>query len=157
MKRIPCTRVFFDLASAFDTVEFCVLLEQLFNAGIKGKCWRLIHDWYCNVTSRVKLGYSLSVPFNIERGIHQGSVLSPTLFNLVMDQLLVLLREKALGLSINGLFLGALAHADDIRTLASSIDDSIQQAATIRSFAASRGLQLCTEVFADSITRKSST
>ena len=88
---------------------------------------------------------SLSVPFNIERGICQGSVLSPTLFNLIIDPLLLLLREKSLGLSINGLFLGAFAHADDIRTLASSIDDSIQQTDTVRSFAASRGLQLCTK------------
>ena len=68
-----------------------------------------------------------------------------TLFNLVIDPLLVLLREKSLGLSINGLFLGAFAHADDIRTLASSIDSSIQQTYIVCSFAASRGLQLCTK------------
>ena len=33
---------FYDLSSAFDTVEFCILLEHLFYAGVKGKCWRLI-------------------------------------------------------------------------------------------------------------------
>ena len=32
---------FYDFASAFDTVEFCVLLEQLSHAGVKGKCWML--------------------------------------------------------------------------------------------------------------------
>ena len=37
---------FYDLASAFDTVEFCVLLENLFHAGIRGKCWRLLRAWY---------------------------------------------------------------------------------------------------------------
>ena len=26
----------YDLASAFDTVEFCVLLEELFHAGLRG-------------------------------------------------------------------------------------------------------------------------
>ena len=61
-------------------------------------------------------------------------------FNLVMDPLLVLLREISLGLSINGLFLGVFAYADDIRTLASSIDDSVRQVATVHSFMASRGL-----------------
>ena len=35
------TRVY-DLASAFDTVEFSVLLEKLFNAGIHGKSWRFV-------------------------------------------------------------------------------------------------------------------
>ena len=29
---------FYDLASAFDTVEFSVLLEELFQAEIRGKC-----------------------------------------------------------------------------------------------------------------------
>ena len=29
---------FYDLASVFDTVEFCVLLQSLFHAGIKGNC-----------------------------------------------------------------------------------------------------------------------
>ena len=29
---------FYDLASAFDTVEFSILLDELFQAGIGGKC-----------------------------------------------------------------------------------------------------------------------
>ena len=33
---------FYDLHSAFDIVEFSVLLRELFKAGIQGKCWRLI-------------------------------------------------------------------------------------------------------------------
>jgi len=33
---------FYDLSSAFDTVEFCILLEHFFHADVKGKCWRLI-------------------------------------------------------------------------------------------------------------------
>ena len=73
---------FYDLASAFDTVEFCVLLEELFHAGVKGKCWRLLQQWYRDPISQVRLGDLLSKPFNINRGI---SVLSPTFFNLVMD------------------------------------------------------------------------
>ena len=60
-------------------------------------------------------------PFvNVGRGIRQGSV-SPTLFNLVLDPLLLKLSESSLGLSVNGLFLGAFAHAEDIRTLASNL------------------------------------
>ena len=43
---------FYDLASAFDTVELCVLLEELFHAGVKGKCWRLIRQWYLNLEVR---------------------------------------------------------------------------------------------------------
>ena len=36
--------------------------------------------------------------------------MSPSLFNLVMDSLLTDLKSKDLGLSIQGLFLGAFAH-----------------------------------------------
>ena len=46
---------FYDLSNAFDTVEFCVLLEQLSHAGVKGKCWRLIKDWYKNLHTQVRL------------------------------------------------------------------------------------------------------
>ena len=136
---------FFDLTCAFDTVEFCVLLDQVFNVGVRGKCWRLLNDWYCNTTSRVRLGNLQSTPFNIGRGIRQGSVLSPTLFNLVVDPLLSTLKSQSLGLSINGLFLGAFAHADDIRTLASSPHDSALQTTAVRSFADCKGLQISTE------------
>ena len=114
---------FYDLASAFDTVEFSVLLTELFKAGIQGKWWRLIRHWYHNLTSQVKLGKNLSRTFSLERGIRQGSVLSPSLFNLVLDPLLTSLRQQCLGLSINGLFLGAFSHADNLRTSATNIQD----------------------------------
>ena len=54
------------------------------------------------------------------RVVHQGSVLSPTLFLLVMDPLLRKLESSGLGLSVNRLFAGAYLHADDIRTLANN-------------------------------------
>ena len=47
-------------------------------------------------------------------GIHQGSALSPTHFYLVMDPLLCNLRQRHLGLTVNGLLLGAFADADNI-------------------------------------------
>ena len=115
---------FYDLASAFNTVEFCVLLQSWFHAGIKGKCWRLVRDWYCNLTSQVKLGSSMSEPYSICHGIHQGSILSPMLFNLIMDPLLSEMSSKCFVISINGLFFSAFAHADDLRTMAANIEDT---------------------------------
>ncbi len=58
---------------------------------------------------QVRLGSTLSIPFPVERGIRQGSVLSPTIFNLVIDPLLSDLESRDVGLRINGLFLGAFA------------------------------------------------
>ena len=115
MKGIQCTPVFWILP---------VLLTQLNSVFYssnysKQGCWRLIHDWYCNVSSRVKVIPSWCLSTLKEE--FAKALFSHLPFS---TSSLVLLREKSLGLSINGLFLGAFAHADDIRTLASSIDDS---------------------------------
>ena len=50
----------------------------------------------------------------------QGSVLSPTLFLFVMDDLLKQLREEKHGLSVCCTYIGAAVHADDLRTTAAS-------------------------------------
>ena len=70
------------------------------------------------------------------------SVLSPTIFNLVVDPLLYTLRQRGLGLSVNGLFLEAFAHADDIRTSAANTEDTTEQVLTVESFTKSRDLYL---------------
>ena len=93
----------------------------------------------------MRLGSHISEPFAINRGISQGSVLSPMLFNLVMDPLLTELRSRSLGISINCLFLGAFAHADDLRTMASNMEHASDQASFVHSFTKSRGLHLCLE------------
>ena len=59
-------------------------------------------------------------PFAVERGVKQGSVLSPTLFLIVIDQLVKQLREGKHGLSICQTYAGAAIHADDLRTTAES-------------------------------------
>lgn len=43
-------------------------------------------------------------------GIQQGSVLSPIPFKLDMDPLLIELKSRNLGLSVNYLYLGAFVH-----------------------------------------------
>ena len=114
---------FYDLASAFDTVEYPVLLYHLKNSGITGKTWRLIKDWYADVRSHVRVGKATSSPISISRGVRQGSVLSPLLFLLIMDPLLIELKRRSCGPSVCGLYLGAFSHADDIRTLSTNISD----------------------------------
>ena len=67
----------YDLSKAFDSV---VLLQRLFDAGINGKLWRLMRDWYSRALCAVKgENGRISNFFDIGRGVKQGSVLSPTL------------------------------------------------------------------------------
>lgn len=92
----------------------------------------------------MRLGEHLSRSFSIERGIRQGSVFPLTLFNIVMEPLLSNLKDRSLGLSINGLFIGALAHTDHIRTLASNSEDS-NQMIVVHSFSDCKDLKFITE------------
>ena len=134
--------IYYDLASAFDTVEYPVLLSHLKNAGVSGKAWRLIKDWYTNVSSSVKVGRQVSASFSVSRGVRQGSVLSPTLFLLVMDPILLELSKRSCGPSVCGLYLGAFSHADDIRTLSTNISDCKLQMMIVSEYASSQGLAL---------------
>ena len=144
---------FYDLASAFDTVDY--LLSHLMYACITGKTWRLIKHWYTNPKSSVRVNNVVSSPFYVHRGVRQGSVLSPVLFLLVMDPTLLELQQKSCGLSVNGLFLGALSHADDIRTLSTNLADCKKQISSIHSLTSFRNLTLnankCEAVISPSI------
>ena len=55
----------------------------------------------------MKWGKAKSKQFKIVNGTRQGSVLSPALFSLYMDELLVELRKLGVGCHIGGVFYGA--------------------------------------------------
>jgi len=130
----------YDLQKAFDSVEYCVLLERLFSVGVNGRMWRLLRSWYNNVRCRVCMNGNLSSDFAVQRGVRQGSVLSPTLFLLVMNPLLIKLQASGLGPSINNFYAGGFLHADDIRTLATSESSLRAQVSMVQEFAKSNYL-----------------
>ena len=115
----------YDLQKAFDSVEYPVLLEKLYD-GVNGKMWRLLKSWYKGGSCQVKVDGRVSDRFMVERGVKQGLVLSQALFVLVMDPLLRQLQASGLGLFVNQYYVGGCLHADDTRTLAIS-EESLQQ------------------------------
>ena len=77
----------------------------------------LIHS-YCNQTMRVKWNGSLSGTFSTSNGVKQGSVLSPLLYIVYLDQLILALFESGIGCHLNGMFAGSFIYADDVTLLA---------------------------------------
>ena len=74
----------------------------------------LILDAYTRHQSRVSWNNCFSKYFSVSNGVKQGGVLSPTLFSMYIDKLLLKLKESGYGCHLNGIYMGALAYADDI-------------------------------------------
>ena len=70
--------------------------------------------------------------FNVNNGVKQGGVLSPVLFCVYIDGLLMSLYRAGLGCHIGHMFVGALAYADDLVLLAP----------TPRAMRCTRGIQI---------------
>ena len=106
--------------------------------------WRIIANWYSSSENSIRLPSTVSSSFSVSRGVRQGSVLSPLLFLMVMDSLLRDFRWSNIGLSVSGSFVGGAAHADDIRTVASSSSVLQIQANIINQFTTTNSLKLNT-------------
>ena len=75
---------FVDLEKAFDCVPRKVLWWALKKVGLDEWLIRTIQAMYTNAKSSVRINSQFSSWFNVSVGVHQGSVLSPLLFNIVM-------------------------------------------------------------------------
>ena len=63
----------------------------------------------------------MSEYFTVENGVKQGVVISPIFFSIYIDPLLLQLRNSGYDCHLNGVYMGALFNADDIRVIAPSI------------------------------------
>ena len=80
---LPLWIVSLDLSKAFDRVDHEALFAALADHGIPKNMILLIRRLYSNQTGRV----NESKQFPIERGVKQGDILSPMLFNAIMEVL----------------------------------------------------------------------
>ena len=96
--------VFFDLSKAFDRVWKKGLQWRLLRAGVSGQMYKWISSFLYHRVARVKLDGSLSRKIRLCEGVPQGSVLSPTLFLLYVNDIVNTLPPRV----TNSL------HADDL-------------------------------------------
>ena len=83
--------------------------------------WVFIADaasWYSMQKMQVCWDKSLSEPFSVSNGVRQGSVLSPHLFAVYIDRLLLDLCDSGVGCYWGCSFVGAFSYADDLVLLA---------------------------------------
>jgi len=80
----------------------------------------LLRYWYSRQVCAVLWNSVLGECFNILCGVRQGGVLSPVLFSVHIDNVIVNLRNSGYGLHIGSVFVGCMLYADDIVLLSCS-------------------------------------
>jgi len=79
--------VFIDFQSAYDMLWRKGLLTKLSKMGISGNVFNYIREFLTNRTMQVRIGNELSDTYTLENGTPQGSVISPLLFLIMINDL----------------------------------------------------------------------
>ena len=88
VKKQHVVAIFFDLEKAYDTTWKHGILKDIHKIGLKGNLPKFISNFLSNRCFRVKVGSSFSDVYEQEQGVPQGSILSPTLFNIKINNII---------------------------------------------------------------------
>ena len=129
----PLYMAFVDLEKAFDRVPRDVIWWAMRKLGIDEWLVRLVQSMYKDVRSRVRVGDGYSEEFGVGVGVHQGSVLSPLLFIIVLE---ALSREFRTGCPWE------LLYADDLMISAESMEELLVKVQTWKTEMEKKGLRV---------------
>ena len=105
----------FDYAKAFDCVDHNKLWKILQKLVIPDHLTCLLRNLYAGQEATVRTGHGTTDWFQIGKGVHQGCILSPCLFNLNAEYIMrnAGLDEAQAGIKIAGRNINNLRHVDD--------------------------------------------
>ena len=78
----------FYLVKAYGTTWKHGILKDIYKIGLKGNLPKFISNFFSNRSFKVKLGLSFSDVYEQEQGVPQGSILSPILFNIKINNII---------------------------------------------------------------------
>jgi hypothetical protein len=109
-----------DLRKAFDSIDRKQLFDNLIELNYPQDVVNILGSAYQRETSRLILNGKPSTAWPVNIGVRQGAPSSPTLFNLIPNQLAKALSQLKEGIDIDGTNINVLMYADDIVLLANS-------------------------------------
>ena len=110
---------------AFDCVDYNKLWKILKEMGILDHMTYLLRNLYASQEATVRTGHGTTDWFQIGKGVRQGCILSPWLFNLYVEYIMrnAGLEEAQAGIKIAGRNINNLKYADDTTLMEESEDE----------------------------------
>ena len=105
---------------AFDSVDHSKLWKILKEVGIPDHLTCLLRNLYAGQEATVRTRHGTTDWFQIRKGVHQGCILSPCLFNLYAEHIMrnAGLDEVQAGIKIAGRDINNLRYVDDTMLMA---------------------------------------
>ena len=113
-KSQPLYMCFVDFHKAFDKLWRMGLLIKLSNLHVGGSFYNVIKDMYSNNMSSVRSGNYITPQFECQAGVRQGDSLSPTLFNIYVNDICNLFDQTCQPAYLQDYSLNCLFYADDL-------------------------------------------
>ena len=116
---------FIDDAKAFDYVDHNKLWKILKEMDISDHLTCLLRNLYAGQKATVRIGHGTTDYFQIGKGVRQGCILSPCLFNLYAQYIMINARpnEAQAGIKISRRSTNNLRYADDTTLMAESEEE----------------------------------
>ena len=116
---------FIDYAKAFDCVDHNKLWKTLKETGIPDHLTCLLRNLYADQEATVRTGHGTTDWFQIGKGVCQGCILWPCLFNLYAEYIMrnAGLEEAQAGIKIAGRNIKNLKYADDTTLMEESEEE----------------------------------
>ena len=109
-----------DFKKAFDYINVDQLLCSLFNIGIKDWRFAVLYRFYKLTVSCAEINKIRSDDVNISQGVGQGFAVSGPFFNLVVNNLIILLSQLDISYQVYSIIIFTALYADDMNLYSNS-------------------------------------
>ena len=134
---------FYDVAKAYDNADVNNMLYIMWNAGVKGKMWRILKNLNKDTTAVIKTRFGLSRQLTRENGGKQGSRIQGRFFSKQMDTLSEdIIQNCNMKFRINENFaIGCLEWVDDALSCTSGMKNQKEMLKIVDEFAAKNKIE----------------